>query len=115
MDIKLKDDIKIVYIDSILYSDNAEKFKEIMDSVIDGKDKKVLLNLKKMKSINSHVMDAILEIYCNLENKGGELVLTNASDDISELFRVTGVEKVVKVLRNEKEGTSYLEKKAVEG
>lgn len=60
MDVKIKDDIKIIYVDSSLYSDNAEKFKEIINSSIDKKDRKINLNLKKMSSINSYIMGKFL-------------------------------------------------------
>lgn len=109
MDIKVRNDIKIIYVDSSLYSDNAEKFREIMNSSIDKKDRKINLNLKKMNSINSHIMGEIYELYNGIKNRGGELILSEATDDISELFRITKVSKIVRTFATEEEGSSYLE------
>lgn len=110
MDVRIKNDIKIIYVDSSLYSDNAEKFREIINSSIDKKDRKINLNLKKMNSINSHIMGEILELYNTIKNRGGELILSEAANDISELFRITKVSKIVRTFETEEEGSSYLEK-----
>lgn len=41
---------------------------------------------------------------------GGELILSEATNDISELFRITKVSKIVRTFETEEEGSSYLEK-----
>ena len=65
----------------------AEEFKEKLLKLVDEGQKKLNIDLTKVKTIDSVGLRVIIAAHNTLKNVGGKLKLINASEDIVNLFR----------------------------
>ena len=79
---------------------NINLHKAIHD-VVDGGDKKVLLNMANVTHIDSSGLGELVAGHATLEKNGGELKLLNLNDRVTELMMITKLLIVFDVFENE--------------
>ncbi|HNY13196.1 MAG TPA: STAS domain-containing protein [Candidatus Wallbacteria bacterium] len=107
--------IKTRTIDGILIfdvsGDDLNFLKEDLRAVIEEASKKttrIIINLKDVQNINSHVIGSISAVKRMLSSLKGDLVVINLSEKISNIFKVVHLDKVIKTTANEQEAVNYL-------
>lgn len=70
--------------------------REKVYSLLQDEVKKVVLDLGKVKWINSSGLGALIAGMTSVKNKGGEMVLANVTDKVESLFMITQLIKVFK-------------------
>ncbi|MBV7273378.1 STAS domain-containing protein [Clostridium sp. PL3] len=101
-------DVKIICLDKEFYLDSTEHFEIIINKSIEGKYKKVVLNLKNVEFINSSILGEILRFYKELMRLKGELVISSLCEDIKNLLEITRIDKIIKIFDSETEAIEYL-------
>ena len=79
---------------------NINLHKSIHD-LVDGGDKKVLLNLANVTNIDSSGLGELVAGHATLEKNGGEMKLLNLTDRVAELMMITKLLTVFDVFENE--------------
>ncbi|HOD41868.1 MAG TPA: STAS domain-containing protein [Candidatus Wallbacteria bacterium] len=104
-----KDGILIFDIDS----DDLATFKDDLRIIIEEaakKTNKIIINLKELQNINSHLIGVISSSKRMLSGLHGDLVVINASEKIQNIFKVVHLDKIIKITTSESEAVSYLKK-----
>jgi len=70
-------------------------------ALVEQNEKKVLLNLANVSSIDSSGLGELVAGYATLEKSGGELKLLNLTDRVSELMMITKLLTVFDVYEDE--------------
>jgi len=83
-------------------SDEAT-FKGGVQKALDGGTKKVLLNLKNLKWINSTGLGFIVAVYHSMRDADGVLKMCSPNERIAHVFRTTRFDKVIKIFSDEDE------------
>jgi len=91
------DDITIMVIDGMLTIGSEEEFSEAIDQQIARGRNKVVLDMTKVKYIDSLGIGQIAGVFTRLEEAGGSLALARSNDKIKELLRLTGLQHHIKV------------------
>lgn len=91
-------DVVVIKLVGELNLENANNFKEwIMYEFINQGDNKILLDMSKLKSLDSFALGKIITIYKNLLITGGSFGILSPNASIKRLFEVSGLEKIIKV------------------
>ena len=88
---------------------NADKtFTSIYNSVGDFTGKSVLFNLVGLKYLNSKSIGYIADIFSNIEDGNGKMVITNMTEEVKDTLELVGITTIVAVTDTEEEGLASL-------
>lgn len=104
-----KDDILIFDFDG----EDLQNFKDDLRLIIEEASKKtnkIIINLKDLQHINSHLLGVISSSKRMLSSLNGDLVVINATEKILNIFKVVHLDKIIKITASEKEAVDHLRK-----
>lgn len=90
------DDITILVIDGMLTLGSDQHFAEVFHQEIARGRKKIILDMTKVKYIDSLGIGQIAGGYTSLEESNGKLVLARINEKIRQLLRLTGLQDHIK-------------------
>ena len=88
-----------------LSGDIIEVFNSIITDCIRENKTKIVLDLALATNINSAALEVILDAQDELVKMGGSIQLTNIKENIKEVLRITGINNIVSVLKNDQQLT----------
>ncbi len=94
-------------------NDDMQTFKDDLRIIIEEaakKTNKIIINLKDLQNINSHLIGVISSSKRLLSSLNGDLVVINAAEKIINIFKVVHLNKIIKITSSEKEAIDYLKK-----
>ena len=77
-------------------SNNAEEIGELMLEVAD-RFQNVTLNLRELSYISSAGLRSLKRLYTKVRQNGGELVITEVSAYVGEVFEMTGFSGILRI------------------
>ncbi len=86
---------------------------ELIDNVNERINNKLiycLLDLSKVRYINSSGIGLLITLVTKFRSHGGEIVLINPSDQVKKLINITKLDAIFQIVQNEKEALNYLKK-----
>jgi len=86
---------------------HAEKFRKELHQLIDQGKKNVIINLGKVKFMNSSGMGILIGSHTTMENAGGNLIICEANKKIENLLMVTQLISVFNHYRSLDEAVKY--------
>lgn len=93
-------DKNILYItfegDLLGAGDNLELMDSINDALNQGV-KKAIINMSKVKYMNSSGIGVLITIYTKFKNRSGEAVVCNVAETIMKLLVMTKLDAVIKI------------------
>lgn len=75
----------------------ADKFEQQVHPLMEGHDLHVVMDCTQLDYISSSGLRIFLALQKSLSASGGTMVLTHMSDDIREIFEITGFLKIFTV------------------
>lgn len=93
-------DITIVDIDGKIIYETEKIVKEYIEKLFDAGKIKIILNLSKLSYINSSGLGMLITLLKKSRSIGGDVKLSSLTKDIKELFRVTSLDHIFKVVEN---------------
>lgn len=84
---------------------------EIIDFVnekINQKFKNALLDLSKVRYINSSGIGLLITIVTKFRTNEGEVILVNPSEQVKKLINITKLDSIFTIVQNEKEAKKHL-------
>lgn len=86
----------------IMGGDDFDLFKNTIDGLVEKGQVDVLLNMSKVKWINSTGLGLIVSAYSSLIKNGGRMKVCQVSDRIDNIFHVTQLELLFETFEEEK-------------
>ena len=80
-------------------SDETPFYKQILELV--KTTRKLALDMQKVVFVDSSIITLVLSVEKMLTEKGGALVVLYPNKQAAELFSVTSIDKITKILANE--------------
>lgn len=90
-------------------SSSVDTFEKKITELVNQNDINLVLDLGKLRYINSSSMGILVKFVDILDKKGGGLVLTNASDDVKSPIDLLGLDAVIRIADSEEEAISILD------
>ena len=90
------DDITILVIDGMLTIGSEKQFSEVFQGQIEKGVQKIILDMTKVKYIDSLGIGQIAGGFTSLSEINGKLVLARTNEKIRELLRLTGLQNHIK-------------------
>ena len=94
---KMHGDVAVVALKGNLMGEpDTTDVREKIYSLLQDDVKKVVLDLGKVKWINSSGLGALIAAMTSIKNKGGDLRLANVTEKVESVFMITQLIKVFK-------------------
>jgi len=90
------DDITILVIDGMLTLGSDHEFAKVFQEQIGRGRRKIILDMTKVKYIDSLGIGQIAGGFTSLDETGGKLVLARINEKIRQLLRLTGLQDHIK-------------------
>lgn len=81
----------------LTFGRDAEQFEAAVRKLVDGGDRKFVLDASALEYIDSAGIGALVSALTNVKKAGGDLRLAGANERIQRLFTMTGVDKLLSV------------------
>ncbi len=83
---------------------NADKtFKSIYDQIGDFDWKNIIFNLAGLKYLNSKSIGYIADVFSNIEDADGKMVISNCSDWVKDILELVGITTIIPTVDTEEE------------
>jgi len=83
---------------------NADKtFKSIYDQIGDFDGKNIIFNLAGLKYLNSKSIGYIADVFSNIEDADGKMVISNCSDGVKDILELVGITTIIPTVDTEEE------------
>ncbi|HEX9640539.1 MAG TPA: STAS domain-containing protein [Candidatus Krumholzibacteria bacterium] len=93
----------------IMGGDDFDLFKSTVDKLVEEGQIDVLLNMSKVKWINSTGLGLIVSSYSTIVKNGGRMKVCEVSDRIDNIFQVTQLELLFETFDEEAAGLKSFE------
>ena len=98
-------DVSIFEFHGELDETNADKtFTTIYNAIGDFTGKKILFNLVGLKYLNSKSIGYIADIFSNIEDGNGKMVITNMGEEVKDTLELVGITTIVAIADTEAAG-----------
>lgn len=109
VEVSYKEDIKIIKVNGQIDFENYMEFKNILLSNAQ-ENEKVVLDLAELSYINSMGLSALVNFYSITKKEKGNLKMCCLNDNISKLFRITKLDKVIDICNTLEDAVQELRK-----
>ncbi len=92
----------------------APKLQELVDEILGEGYLFGVLNLRKVRFINSTALGAIIKAYKRFKAEGGDLVIAQPSPFCKSVLSKLGIDRIVPTFATNEEAEAYLEKNMLE-
>lgn len=82
---------------------DADNIRDMLHGIIDGGNKKIIVNLGGVNWINSTGVGILMTGYTTMRRNGGDLKLLNVSDRLQSILYVTKLNLIFECFDNEDE------------
>lgn len=103
--------VVITFKGNLMGGPDAEEFREKLHEFIEQDKKEIIVDLGKVKFINSSGLGILIAGLTTMKNAGGELVICQADKKIESLLMVTQLIKVFNHFRTLDEAAEYFHEK----
>lgn len=94
---KMQGDVAVVALKGNLMGEpDTTEVREKVYSLLQDEVKKIVLDLGKVKWINSSGLGALIAAMTSVKNKGGDMRLANITEKVESVFMITQLIKVFK-------------------
>lgn len=76
---------------------SSPEVKEKLESILDEREKSMIINAEELDYIDSTGLGMLIGIVKRLKQNNLELVLAKPQSSILKLFRITGLDKVIRI------------------
>ncbi len=91
---------------------DSQKFRELLHKLVKQGTKKVVVDVKKVKFLNSAGLGTLISGLTTMRNAGGDLKIANPTDKIESLLMITRLIKVFDTYNSVEEAIASFRKSA---
>jgi anti-sigma B factor antagonist len=85
----------------ITFGEGSAMLREVVTSLLEKGNKKILLNLGRVQYIDSSGLGELVRTHTTLQRQGGQLKMVNLNQKVQDLLKATGLHKVFDVQKDE--------------
>lgn len=100
---KKEGDVNVLAIDGRLDTTNYSDLEHHLSSLTEKNEYRILMNLEKMQYISSSGLRIFLMFLKKVKAAGGRFMLCGMSDDIREIFEISGFINIFEIFKTEEE------------
>ena len=100
--------VLVVEVKGRLESGDALQFEETVRTGIEEADRAVIMDFKELGYISSAGLRAVLMIAKNLKKREAALVVSSLPENIREVFRMSGLDKIITVQESRSDALAAL-------
>jgi len=93
---EMKDNFVLIHVKGTLSIENISPFETLLNKYVDEKTH-ILIDLSEMTFIDSSSLGIIVVYYTKSEKNNKHFSLINISSDIMQMFKITGLDKRIKI------------------
>jgi len=113
MNINLKteniEDISLVEIEGEVDTYTSSKIKQDILKIVEN-NSKLIISLEKVKFIDSTGLGILIGILKKVKEKEGEMVIVSPNSYINQIFEITGLFKVFKIVENVQQAIDHIKR-----
>jgi anti-sigma B factor antagonist len=94
---------------NVMGGPDAEKFRDDLHDLIEQDKKEVIIDLSKVKFMNSSGLGILIGGLTTMKNAGGELVICNADQKIESLLMITQLVSVFNHYRTLEDAVAHFQ------
>ncbi|MCT4564451.1 MAG: anti-sigma F factor antagonist [Maledivibacter sp.] len=96
LNLKVENNILVVYLDGELDHHSAEEVREDIDSAIDSKNiRNLIFELSNMKFMDSSGIGVVIGRYKKIDNLGGKVGVVISNPHVDRIFQMAGIYKII--------------------
>ena len=95
----------------LIGEDNGASLIELSSDYISKGNTKCLINIEKVRYINSSGIGVLITLLTKFRNKGGEVVLVKPSENVEKLLIITKLTAIFSIASSVEEGLTLLQEK----
>ena len=80
-----------------IYTEQGDELWQVFDGIVEKKPKVVIIDLAELKSITSSGIGKIVNLYKELNKKGGKVRIVGANDTIMQIFKIVRLDKLMEI------------------
>ena len=105
------DDAMVIMFDGdLIGEENGPEIVEAIAETIESGVVKCIIDISKVRYINSSGIGVLITILTKFRNKGGEVVLVNPSDQVRKLLVITKLNNIFTIVEHAEEAKIVLNK-----
>ena len=101
--VKTANEVKVLAFEGSLDTQTSPEAQTQLNQLIDGGDKKILVNFEKLHYISSAGLRILLAAAKQLKTADGELRICDLNEVVKEVFDISGFSTIFKIFENETE------------
>ncbi len=102
-----KNNHTVVTVKGTLSIENISPFETLLKKYVDS-DSHILINLSDLTFIDSSSLGIIVVYYTKSEKNSKHFALVNVNQDIMQMFRITGLDKRIRIFKTMDEAVQEL-------
>lgn len=102
------DRVKIVRLEGRMDTTSTPALEKKLSGLLEGEHPSILLDFEKVDYLSSAGMRLLLSETKKIKSKGGQLVFCRMSDEVMEIIKMAGFERILTICRNETEALKVL-------
>lgn len=95
--------LKLYFSGDLIGENNGPEIVELANNALNDGIRLCLLDISKVRYINSSGIGVLITLLTKLRNKGGELYLINPSDHVNKLLIMTKLQAIFNIATTESE------------
>jgi anti-sigma B factor antagonist len=95
---KNRSGVTVVQVDGQLIVGNRHELKELIQSALDGGERRFLIDFSRTGYIDSSGLGALVSISKRIREAGGELRLSGLNEDLRSLFELTKLDTLFTIM-----------------
>ena len=103
-----KDEARVLHIDGYINAHTVQEFEKSVQSVLEEKNYRILINCKELQYINSSGLGVLMGVIEEIQDNGGFLYLSNMNETVFNIFDTLGFTHLFKVFDTEEEAITSL-------
>jgi len=97
----------VAHIDGRLDAPSAPTLEKTINSLIDDGKLKLVLDFSKVDYLSSAGMRLLLSASKKAKSKGGNLVIFSVHDDVMDIIKLAGFDKILNIYKTEQEALQF--------
>ncbi len=103
MSVKTANEVKVLAFEGSLDTQTSPNVQAQLTQLIEGGDKKILVNFEKLQYISSAGLRVLLAAAKQLKTTDGELRICSLNEVVKEVFDISGFDRILPISASESE------------
>ena len=103
-----KDEARVLHIDGYINAHTVQEFEKSVQSVLEEKIYRILINCRDLQYINSSGLGVLMGVIEEIQDNGGFLYLSDMNETVFNIFDTLGFTHLFKVFDTEDEAINSL-------